>query len=123
MRIGLMGASEIFKNQSFRNKLFLSSHLPNQCTLSAKDRGATKNPVVDLELILMHHFSRILHLDFSSVLSKALSFTSRISKSLKIWSTKSAKTRHLCTSIFAHSLHSMAIFCKIIYWVKQETNL
>ena len=30
------------------------------CTLSAKDRGATKNPAVDLELILMHHFSRIL---------------------------------------------------------------
>ena len=51
-----------------------------QCTLSAKDRGATNNPAVDLELILMHHFSRILRLDFSSVLSKALSFTSRISK-------------------------------------------
>ena len=30
------------------------------CTLSAKDRGATKNPVVDLEMILVHHFSRIL---------------------------------------------------------------
>ena len=46
-----------------------------QCTLSAKDRGATKNPVVDLELILMHHFSRILRLsslDLSSVLSTAL---------------------------------------------------
>ena len=42
------------------------------CTLSAKDRGATKNPAVDLELILMHHFSRILRLDFSSVLSTAL---------------------------------------------------
>ena len=42
------------------------------CTLSAKDRGATKNPAVDLELILMHHFSRILCLDLSSVLSKAL---------------------------------------------------
>ena len=25
------------------------------CTLSAKDRGATKNPAVDLEIILMHH--------------------------------------------------------------------
>ena len=49
------------------------------CTLSAKDRGATKNPA-DLELILMHHFSRILSLDISSVLSKALSFTSCISK-------------------------------------------
>ena len=39
------------------------------CTLSARDRGATKNPAVDLELILMHHFSRIFCLDFSSVLS------------------------------------------------------
>ena len=30
------------------------------CTLSANDQGTTKNPAVDLELILMHHFSRIL---------------------------------------------------------------
>ena len=53
------------------------------CTLSAKDRGGTKNPAVDLELILMHHFSRILclsSLDLSSVLSTALSLTSLISK-------------------------------------------
>ena len=54
------------------------------CTLSANDRGATKNPVVNLELILMHHFSRILRLDVSSVLSTALNslvagLTSRIS--------------------------------------------
>jgi hypothetical protein len=38
------------------------------CTLSAKDLGATKNPAVDLELILVHHFSRILCLDASSAL-------------------------------------------------------
>ena len=25
-----------------------------ECTLSAKDRGATKNPAVDLEIILVH---------------------------------------------------------------------
>ena len=54
------------------------------CTLSAKDQGTTKNPAVDLELILMHHFSRILRLDVSSVLSTALnslvaSLTSHIS--------------------------------------------
>ena len=47
----------------------------DQCTLSAKDRGVTKNPAVHFELILMHHFSRILRLsslDLSSVLSMAL---------------------------------------------------
>ena len=38
----------------------------------AKDRRATKNPVVNLELILMHHFSRILRLDLSSVQSTTL---------------------------------------------------
>ena len=37
-----------------------------------KERGATKSPADDLELILMHHNFRILRLDFSSVLSKAL---------------------------------------------------
>jgi hypothetical protein len=29
LRIGLMGASEVFKNQSFKNQLFSSSHSPN----------------------------------------------------------------------------------------------
>ena len=29
LRIGLVGASEGFKNQSFRNQLFSSSHSPN----------------------------------------------------------------------------------------------
>ena len=29
LRIGLMGASEVFKNQSFKNQLFLPSHSPN----------------------------------------------------------------------------------------------
>ena len=38
------------------------------CTLSAKDLGATKNPAVDLERILVQHFSRILCLDASSAL-------------------------------------------------------
>ena len=53
-------------------------------TNTAKDRGATKSPVVDLELILMHHFSRTLGLVVRSVLSTALYslvalLTSRIS--------------------------------------------
>ena len=29
LRIGLMGASEVFKNQSFKNQLFSSSYSPN----------------------------------------------------------------------------------------------
>ena len=29
LRIGLMGASEVFKNMSFKNQLFSSSHSPN----------------------------------------------------------------------------------------------
>jgi hypothetical protein len=29
LRIGLMGASEVLKNQSFENQLFSSSHSPN----------------------------------------------------------------------------------------------
>ena len=55
-------------------KAFLKSKSPTvyQCSLSAEDRGVTKNPAVDLKLILMHHFSRILRLDFSSVLSTSL---------------------------------------------------
>ena len=81
-----------------------------QCTLSANDRGATKNPVVNLELILMHHFSRILRLDVSSVLSTALNSLVALlhtsQQSLKKWSTKSAKKRHLCALISAHSQHS-----------------
>ena len=83
------------------------------CTLSAKDRGTTKNSAVDLELILMHHFSRIFHLDFSSVLSKkALSFTSRISKITQNMVTKNDKTRHLCASISAHSLNTVKLGIK-----------
>ena len=40
----------------------------------------------------------------SSVLSTALN---SLVAFLKIWSTKSAKKRHLCASISAHSLHRM----------------
>ena len=52
--------------------------------MHAKDRGSTKNPVVNVEQILLHYFSRILRLDVSSVLSTALNslvagLTSRIS--------------------------------------------
>jgi len=50
----------------------------NQCTLSAKDRGATKNPAVDLEVILMHHFSRIFRLDASSVLSRSTEYSTQL---------------------------------------------
>ena len=45
------------------------------CTLSAKDRGATKNPAVDLEVILMHHFSS---LDASSVLSRNTEYSTQL---------------------------------------------
>ena len=43
--------------------VFAISNFFLQCTLLAKDGDATKNPAVDLELILMHHFSRILCLE------------------------------------------------------------
>ena len=51
------------------------SRFLTQCTLSAKNWDATKNPAVDLKLILMHHFSSILPLDLAQyclVLSTAL---------------------------------------------------
>ena len=41
----------------------------------------------------------------SSVLSTALNSLVAGLTSLKIWSTKSVKKRHLCASISAHSLH------------------
>ena len=41
---------------SLKNKLS-SKYMYCLCTLSDKDRGATKNPAVDLEIILIHHFS------------------------------------------------------------------
>ena len=95
-------------------KIVLDSLYLQQCTLSAKDRGATKNQAVDLELILMHHFSRILRLDFSSVLSTALNSLLLLlhasQQSLKIRSTKSAKKRHLCASISVHGLHGVPSF-------------
>ena len=104
----------IFNPRLFNHKLY--NHLANPdfsimnfstpCTLSAKDLGATKNPAVDLELILVHHFSRILCVDASSVLSTALNSLVTGLTSLKIWLTKSAKKRHLCASISAHSLQS-----------------
>ena len=92
-----------------------------ECTLSAKDRGATKNQVVNLELILMHHFSRILHLDVSSVLSTALNSLLALlhasKQLLKIWSSKSAKKHHLCVSISANSLQIIKISLKAIQLV------
>ena len=66
------------------------------CTLSAKDWGATKNPGVNLELILMHHFPRILQLNLSSVLSMALNSLVLLlhasQQSLKIWLTTVLKS-------------------------------
>ena len=43
------------------------------------------------------------------VLSTALNSLVAGLTSLKIWSTKSAKKRHLCASISAHSLHRVPI--------------
>ena len=44
------------------------------------------------------------------VLSTALNSLVACLTSLKIWSTKSAKKRHLCASISAHSLHCPKIY-------------
>ena len=58
------------------------------------------------ELILMHQPStKMLAQYWVEVLSTALNSLVAGLTSLKIWSTKSAKTRHLCASISAHSLH------------------
>ena len=67
----------------------------------------------------MHHFSRNLQLDASSVLSRSTEYSSLNSlvagltsgiSTLKIWSTKSAEKRHLCASISAHSLYCFEYF-------------
>ena len=59
-----------------KHKLYMiCNFLKTLCTLSAKDRGATK---VDLELILMHHFSRILRLDITSVLSRSTEYSTQL---------------------------------------------
>ena len=59
------------------------------------------------ELILMHLPSTKMLAQYSvEVLSTALNSLVAGLTSLKIWSTKSAKKRHLCTSISAQSLHS-----------------
>ena len=84
----------------------LKPNSKTQCTLSAKDRGATKNPAVDFG----NNFgASLLHLDASSVLSRSTEYStqlfSSLPTSLKIWLTKSAKKRHLCASISAHGLH------------------
>ena len=96
------------------------------CTLSAKDWGATKNPVVDLELILIHHFCRILCLDVSSVLSRSTEYSTQLFRSrpqsLKIWSTKSSKKRHLCASISAHSLHWSIIKSSVLFVHRDEAQ-
>ena len=58
------------------------------------------------ELILMHLPStKMLAQYWVEVLSTALNSLVAGLTSLKIWSTKSAKKRHLCASISAHSLH------------------
>jgi hypothetical protein len=58
------------------------------------------------ELILMHLPStKMLAQYLVEVLSTALNSLVAGLTSLKIWSTKSAKKRHLCASISAHSLH------------------
>ena len=59
------------------------------------------------ELILMHLPStKMLAQYLVEVLSTALNSLVAGLTSLKIWSTKSAKKRHLCASISAHSLHT-----------------
>ena len=58
------------------------------------------------ELILMHLSStKMLAQYLVEVLSTALNSLVTGLTSLKVWSTKSAKKRHLCASISAHSLH------------------
>ena len=58
------------------------------------------------ELILMHLPStKMLAQYLVEVLSTALNSLVAGLTSLKIWSTKSAKKRHLCASISAHSLY------------------
>ena len=58
------------------------------------------------ELILMHLPStKMLAQYLVEVLSTALNSLVAGLTSLKIWSTKCAKKRHLCASISAHSLH------------------
>ena len=60
------------------------------------------------ELILMHLPStKMLAQYLVEVLSTALNSLVAGLTSLKIWSTKSAKKRHLCASISAHSLHDL----------------
>ena len=58
------------------------------------------------ELLLVHLPStKMLAQYLVEVQSTALSSLVVGLTSLKIWSTKSAKKRHLCASISAHSLH------------------
>ena len=58
------------------------------------------------ELILMHLPStKMLAQYLVEVLSTALNSLVAGLTSLKIWSTKSAKKRHLCASISTHSVH------------------
>ena len=62
------------------------------------------------ELILMHLPStKMLAQYWVEVLSTALNSLVASLTSLKIWSTKSAKKRHLCASISAHSLHRQSV--------------
>ena len=65
-------------------------------------RGSTKNPADDLELILVHYFSRSLPLDFSSVLSTTLnSYFTHLNNH-----SKYGRPKVLKSVISAHSQHS-----------------
>ena len=61
---------------------------------------------------MLHVSYKILTLE---VLSTALNSLIAGLTSLKIWSTKSAKKRHLCASISAHSLHGFRYLGKYRY--------
>ena len=53
--------------------------LAHQCTLSAKDQGATKNPVVDLGT---NFDASTFYQDVSSVLSRSTEYSSQLFSSL-----------------------------------------
>ena len=59
----------------------------------------------------------------SSVLSTTLNSLVASLTSLKIWSTKSAKKRHLCASISAHSLHRYMILKKYLVSSLEHTKM
>lgn len=73
------------------------------------------------ELILMHLPStKMLAQYLVEVLSTALNSLVAGLTSLKIWSAKSAKKRHLCASISAHSLHKMKHFLNSLNFAQNQ---